>query len=124
MVVLEVGRICIKTAGREAGKYCTVLKKIDDAFVSVTGPKLLTGVKRRKCNVSHLEATQYAIEIKEEASDEEVMQAMDKAGLIKKLDLKKPSAAEMKAEKAKPKEERPKEEKPKEKETKKKEKKK
>ena len=111
MAALEVGRLCMKTAGREAGKYCVVLKKIDDAFVSVTGPRLLTGVKRRKCNIAHLEATQHIIEIKEEASDEEVIEAMDKAGLTKKLGLKKPSAAEIKAEKAKPKEEKPKEKK-------------
>lgn len=119
MVVLEVGRVCMKIAGRESGKYCVVLKKIDNAFVLVTGPRLLTDVKRRRCNITHLEPTQYKIEIKEEASDEEVMEAMDKAGLTKKLGLKKPSAAEIKAEKAK--EKKP-EEKPKKKETKKKEK--
>ncbi|MEM5790964.1 MAG: 50S ribosomal protein L14e, partial [Candidatus Aenigmatarchaeota archaeon] len=41
---LEVGRVCLKIAGREAGKYCVVLKKIDDNFVLITGPKSLTGV--------------------------------------------------------------------------------
>lgn len=104
----------MKIAGREAGHYCIVLKKINDAFVMVTGPKLLTGVKRRKCNVEHLEPLPYTLEIKEDAAEEEVLVAFDKAGLITKLDLKRPSAAEVKAEKAKP----VKEEKPKEKEKK------
>lgn len=102
MVTLEVGRVCMKVAGREAGKYAVVLKKIDDSFVLITGPKLLTGVKRRKCNVEHLEPTEHKLEIKEDASEEEVLESFNKAGLITKFNLKRPSAAELKAEKAKP----------------------
>lgn len=116
MVSLEVGRVCLKIVGREAGKVCTVVKKLvegkSNAFVLVTGPKLLTGVKRRRCNVEHLEPTQYTLEIKDDASDEEVMEAYKKAGVISKFSLKLPSASEIKAEKSKPKEE--KKEKPKE----------
>jgi ribosomal protein L14E/L6E/L27E len=62
-------------------------------------------VKRRKCNVNHLEPLPYVLEIKEDASDEEVLEAFKKSGLVSKLNLKLPSAAELKAEKAKPKEE-------------------
>jgi len=102
VVTLEVGRVCMKVAGREAGKYAVVLKKIDDSFVLITGPKLLTGVKRRKCNVEHLEPTEHKLEIKEDASEEEVLESFNKAGLITKFNLKRPSAAELKAEKAKP----------------------
>jgi large subunit ribosomal protein L14e len=109
MAALEVGRVCMKIAGREAGKYCIVLKKESDAFVIVTGPRILTGVKRRRCNIEHLEPLPHIVEIKEGASDEEVLAAYEKAGLITKLNLKRPSAAEVKAEKAKP--EKPKEEK-------------
>ncbi|MBS3052021.1 MAG: 50S ribosomal protein L14e [Candidatus Aenigmarchaeota archaeon] len=91
MVTLEVGRVCIKTAGREAGKYCAVIKKDDENFVVVTGPKALTGVKRRRCNVEHLEPTQYLIKIKDDAPEKEVMDAFEKAGVLAKLTLKKPS---------------------------------
>lgn len=123
MAALEIGRVCMKTAGREGGKYCVVLKKEGEAFVLVTGPKILTGVKRRKCNIEHLEPLPNVLEIKEGASDEEVLAAYEKGGLTTKLDLKKPSAAEVKAEKAK--QEKPKEEKKEKKEEKpKKEKKK
>lgn len=101
MVSLNTGRVCLKVMGREAGRYCVILKKIDKAFVLVTGPKLLTGVKRRRANLDHLEPTQYKLEIKEDASDEEVIQAYEKAGLITKFKLKKPSAADLKAKKAK-----------------------
>lgn len=125
MVALEVGRVCIKTTGREAGHYCVVLKKTTDekskdSFVLITGPKLLTGVKRRKCNVEHLEPTQYTLEIKEDANDEEVIAVFEKAGLVAKFGLKKPSAAEMKGKKEEKVEVRPKKAKTKKEEKKKK----
>lgn len=114
MATLDVGRVCMKIAGNEAGKYAVVLKKLKDektkkeSFVLVTGPKLLTGVKRRRSNIEHLEPTEYKLEIKEDATDEEVIEAYEKSSLITKFGLKRPSAAELKAEKVKP-EEKPKE---------------
>jgi len=92
----------MKIAGRETGKYCVVLKKVNDAFVDVTGPKMLTGVKRRRANVDHLEALPFIIEINESSADEEVLQALEKAGLVTKFGLKRPSAAQVKTEKEKP----------------------
>lgn len=127
MVSLEVGKVCLKIVGREAGKVCTVVKKLSEVkgksqpFVLVTGPKLLSGVKRRRCNIEHLEATQYTLGIKEDASDEEVIEAYKKAGLITKFNLKLPSAGEMKAEKSKPEKKQEKVEKKEEKKTKKEE---
>lgn len=102
MATLEVGRVCMKIGGRESGKYAVVLKKMNEAFVLITGPKILTGVKRRRCNIEHLEPLPYVLEIKEEAPEEDVVAAFDKAGLVTKFELKRPSAGEMKAEKAKP----------------------
>jgi large subunit ribosomal protein L14e len=102
MTSLEIGRVCMKVAGREAGKYCVVTKKLNEAFVEVTGPKLVTGVKRRRSNIEHLEPSEYLLSIKEGATDEEVISAYHTANLVSKLDLKFPSAAEMKAENAKP----------------------
>jgi len=87
--MIEVGRICIKRKGREKGKYCIVVKKIDKNFALITGPKKLTGVRRRKCNILHLEPTQYFLEIKEEMSDEEILKLFEKENLIKKLNLRK-----------------------------------
>lgn len=113
-LALETGRVCLKIAGRESGKYCAVLKKLKDEktksenFVLITGPKLLTGVKRRRVNIEHLEPLPHILEIKEDASDEEVITAYQKAGLVAKLNLKLPSAAEVKAKKE-IKEEKPKE---------------
>ncbi len=99
MIEMETGRIVVKIAGREGGQYGVVVKKVDENFVMVTGPKLLTGVKRRKANVLHLEPTSFKLEIKDDATDEEVIEAYRKSGLVEKLGLRFPSAADVKAEK-------------------------
>ncbi len=80
--VFDVGRVCVKLAGKEAGKMCVVVDIVDERFVIVTGPKSLTGVKRRRTNVKHLEPTEYKIEISKGASDEEVAKAIEAAGLV------------------------------------------
>ena len=69
MATLNVGQVCMKTAGREAGKYCVIIKKMDDNFVFVTGPRELTGVKRRRCNIDHLEPVSHFLKRKENASE-------------------------------------------------------
>ena len=128
MVSLDLGRVCLKIAGREGGKYCVIVKpagksKEDKSFVFVTGPRVLTGVKRRRANITHLQPTEHKLEIKEDAPDEEVIDAFEKVGLISKLNLKKPSAGMLKSakvEEAKEKKEKKKtEKKPKKKEKKK-----
>ena len=88
MKVFDIGRVCVKIAGREAGRKCVVVDIIDDNFVLVTGPKALTGVKRRRVNVKHLEPTPLKIDVAKGASDEEVIQALTKAGLLE--EMKKP----------------------------------
>jgi large subunit ribosomal protein L14e len=102
---MEIGQVCIKTVGKEKGKYCVVVKKVDENFVIVSGPKALTGVKRRRANVIHLQPLQYKLEIKEDANDEEILEAWKKSGLIEKFGLKLPSVAELKKQ-SQPKEEK------------------
>ena len=93
MPAIEVGRICVKVRGREAGKKCVIVDIIDKNFVLVTGPKNVTGVKRRRANINHLEPLAEKIEIKRGASDEEVVEALKAKGLLEamaqpvKLDL-------------------------------------
>ena len=79
---IEIGRICVKTMGREAGRKCVIVDIIDDDFVLVTGPKDISGVRRRRANIAHLEPTTKKIEISRGASDDEVKKALEKAGLI------------------------------------------
>lgn len=92
--MLEIGRLCIKTAGREAGKACVVVKSVDSKFVMVTGPREITRVKRRKCNILHLEPLEDKLPLKSDASDSDVIKAYKEAGIIKKLGLHIPTAEE------------------------------
>lgn len=82
MPAIEVGRICVKIKGRETGRRCVVLDIIDRNFVLVTGPKNVTGVRRRRVNISHLKPTEKIIKIRRSAPDEEVYKALVEAGIL------------------------------------------
>src|SRR6266849_3438166 len=79
MPSIEVGRICVKLFGREAGMKCVIIDVIDKNFVLVTGPKKISGVKRRRTNVKHLEPTEESLNVKKGASDEDVAKVAEKA---------------------------------------------
>ncbi|KYH37534.1 MAG: 50S ribosomal protein L14 [Candidatus Bathyarchaeota archaeon B24] len=79
--MIEVGRVCVKTMGREAGRKCVVVDIIDENFALITGPKSISGVKRRRVNIKHIEPTPYKLDISRGASDDEVVKAIEKAGL-------------------------------------------
>jgi len=81
MAAIKIGRICVKLLGREAGRKCVIVDIIDHNFVVITGPKELTGVRRRRVNINHIEPTDKEIDIPKGASDEEVVKAVEKAGL-------------------------------------------
>ena len=88
MASFEVGRICVKTAGRDALRRCCLLEIIDKNFGLVTGPKDISGVRRRRVNLSHLEPTDDKIDINKSASDEKVTKALEKANLIELMKKK------------------------------------
>ena len=67
-MVMEVGRVCVKLAGHEAGKTCAIVEVLDDTSVVISGP----GVKRRRCNIAHLEPTDKKLDIQRGASDDEI----------------------------------------------------
>jgi large subunit ribosomal protein L14e len=73
---IEVGRLCKKLTGREKGRRCVVVDIIDRNYVLVTGPVELTGVRRRRTNMSHIEPIDDKIDIKKGASDEEIKELL------------------------------------------------
>ena len=85
MPAIEIGRICVKQVGRENGKKCVVIDVMDKSFVLVTGPRKVTGVKRRRVNINHIMPLQEKIEVKRGASDEEVAQVLDAAGKLQEM---------------------------------------
>ena len=52
MALIEVGRVCIKKFGRDAGSRAVITKLIDKNFVNIITTER---PKERKCNVKHLE---------------------------------------------------------------------
>jgi large subunit ribosomal protein L14e len=82
---IEVGRICVKLSGREAGRKCVILDVMDKSFVLITGPKKVTGVKRRRANINHVEPLQDKLDIKRGASDEEVEETLKTTGKLEDM---------------------------------------
>jgi len=82
---IEVGRICVKIVGREAGRRCVIVDIVDKNFVLVTGPRKVSGVKRRRVNTNHLEPIQTKIDVKRGATDEEVTEALTAAGKLEEM---------------------------------------
>tara|TARA_Y100000310_G_scaffold345519_1_gene465928 strand:+ start:24736 stop:25260 length:525 start_codon:yes stop_codon:yes gene_type:complete len=74
--MIEVGRICVKTAGRDAGLKCVIVDVLNDKFVLIDGE-----TRRRKCNVFHLEPLKEVVKIKKNASHDDVKKEFEKLGL-------------------------------------------
>lgn len=74
--MIELGRLCLKIAGRDAGKKCVVIDVLDNNYVLIDGE-----TRRRKCNISHLEPLDAVIEVKKKASHDEVKTEFKKLGL-------------------------------------------
>jgi len=70
-----IGQVCVKVAGRDAGKKCVVVDVLDDIFVLIDG-----GTRRRKCNVSHLVLLKEKLDIKKGCSHDDVVSAFKKLG--------------------------------------------
>jgi len=85
MPAIEVGRICQKMFGRETGKKCVIIDVMDKSFVLITGPKSVTGVKRRRVNLNHIEPLEDKVDIKKGASDDDVAKALKAAGKIDEM---------------------------------------
>lgn len=68
MPAVDIGRVCLKTQGREKGNKCVIIDVIDRNFVVVTGPD----VKRRRANMDHLQLLDETLDIQRNASDEEI----------------------------------------------------
>ncbi|MHA2172313.1 MAG: 50S ribosomal protein L14e [Candidatus Kariarchaeaceae archaeon] len=86
MSAISKGRIVTKIMGREAGRKAVVTQIIDQNFAEITGPFELTGVKRRRVNISHIEPTDFEIKFKKDkTSDNDVMELIDGDAKLKKF---------------------------------------
>lgn len=89
-MIFEVGRVCVKIAGRETGKQCAVIEVLNDNFVLVGGPE----VRKRKCNVAHLGPLEDIVDVSKDINQ----QLIEKYNIIVRKKVKE--------EKEKPKQEK------------------
>ena len=76
MSIFNVGRLCVKLAGRDAGRKCVVVEQVDKTFVVVDGD-----VRRKKVNMKHLEPLTEVVDLKDKSSHEDVTSAFKNLGL-------------------------------------------
>ncbi len=86
---MNVGQVCVKLAGRDAGKLAVIVEKVDSKMVIIDGE-----VRRRKCNLNHLEPTTKTIDIESGASEADVKRAFEAAGWLYRRDTNRKPASQ------------------------------
>jgi len=84
--MIEIGRVVVKLAGRDAGLKGVVIEILDKGFVLVDGQ-----VRRRKCNIIHLEPLNKVLKLPKQASHEEVIKVLKSEGIEVEAKRKKES---------------------------------
>ncbi len=77
--MLNLGRVVIKTRGRDAGKVAVIVDIQDGKMVLIDG-----NVKRKQCNANHLEPLAQTFDIKKGASTEEIKKLLEEHNMLKK----------------------------------------
>lgn len=113
--MVNVGDVALKLAGRDAGRVCVVVDVVDNNYVLIDGE-----VRRRKCNLAHLEFVGKNVKIKKGANGGDVRKLLVELGIpVREVKKGKPREKKEKPKRVrkvkKKKVEKVKEEKPKEK---------
>lgn len=103
--MFEIGRLCVKIAGRDAGKKCVIIDVLDENYVLIDGQ-----TRRRKCNLGHLEPLDKIVKIAKGASNKDVVAELKKEKIECEEKKEKP-AKEQKPRQKKQKKVKPKQEK-------------
>ena len=94
--MLNIGRVCVKIAGRDAGGRCVIVDVLDKNYVLIDGE-----VRRKKANITHLEPLDISVDIKKGASHDDVMSALKELGKPEKPKSKEKAKKEVKPKKTK-----------------------
>ncbi|MBW2990454.1 50S ribosomal protein L14e [Candidatus Woesearchaeota archaeon] len=94
----QIGRVCIKIAGRDAGMTCVIIDVLDKNHVLIDGQ-----TRRRKCNVKHLEPTSQTVKVTKNAPGTEIIRVFKTLNIdIKETKPKKKAARPKRVRKKKP----------------------
>ncbi len=69
---MEIGQVCIKTKGKDAGKKVVILTKLKEGKVLIDGKQ----VKRKNCNILHLFPIEQKIKVEEKTTHEEIVKLL------------------------------------------------
>ena len=72
----------MKSQGREAGRKAVIVDILDRNFVLITGPQNVSGIKRKRANIKHLEPLQQKLTIARGATDDDVEAALQSEGFL------------------------------------------
>jgi len=75
-MIFEIGRLCIKTAGRDKDLECIVINILENGYVLIDG-----NTRRKKVNIKHLKPLNQLVNIKKNASHDEVEKALAQLGI-------------------------------------------
>lgn len=84
-MIFDIGRIVIKTKGRDANKPAVVIDVLDNNYVLIDG-----FTRKRKCSIAHLEPLDKTIKIKKNEKTETIKELLKKEGFkIKEKKVKR-----------------------------------
>jgi len=73
MNAYDIGRVCLKTAGRHAGKKVVIVSELkENKYVTIDGTKM----KRKRCNIAHLEPLTETLDITTSTTHEDIVKLM------------------------------------------------
>ena len=72
---MEIGKVCMKIAGRDAGRPAIVIELHKDGYVTIDGFS-----RRKKVNSRHLQFIGTKVDIKKGATHDTVIKALEKLG--------------------------------------------
>src|SRR3989344_4382596 len=95
--MIEIGRIVVKIAGRDAGKKAAIIDVLDNNYVLLDGE-----TRRRKCNILHVEPLEQKVDIKKNASHDEISKVLKELGIETRETKPKPKTQKPKAKRKTP----------------------
>lgn len=93
---MEIGKVCMKIAGRDAGRPAIVIDIHKDGYVTIDGYS-----RRKKVNPQHLQFIGTKVDIKKGATTATVLKALEKLGFAQPAKPKFEKKARKKAKKSK-----------------------
>lgn len=96
--IFDVGRVCTKIAGRDAGQKCVVVNVIDETMVVIDGV-----TRRRKCNTKHLEPSKTVVKVEKDIATDALVKVMLDEKIISEIDIPKKGTKDRKKAETRPK---------------------